>query len=219
MLNHPDYSGYSRRKAKGFRVTIHTGSLLLLSSVLWADPLVSPDPEPFPLLGVSKLESVVVKTSSYQDYKIDRALIRRKAILLVFPGSWDPYSIHVLKVLRNVDAELAAMDVQVIAVSADSPIQIKSLLDEHDIPFVVASDPQLQVATRLNMVETVDAARREKFKRIGAGEVEQVSTLNLLFFREDGEVDSHWHPTESELLISQEQVKKMAAHLHVLPSE
>ncbi|MBX2825216.1 MAG: peroxiredoxin family protein [Gammaproteobacteria bacterium] len=168
-------------------------------------------------MSVALLETVTLQTSSYQEYKLGRALMRRKATLLIFPGAWDPYSVHALKVLRNVESELAAMDVQIIAVTADSPLKIKELLDEHDIPFVVASDPELQVAQRFGMTETVDNARRAQLKPAGVDEVQMLPTLNLLFFREDGVLEYHWRPNEAELLISQERVKEMAAHLHMPP--
>jgi len=194
-------------------------TLLLFTSLLCVESRVFASSESAQKLSISKLESIVLKTSSYQDYKIDRALLRRKALLLIIPGAWDPYSIHVLKVLRNVDAELAAMGVQVIAVSADSPVRIKNLQDEHDIPFVVASDPELQVARSFDMLQSIDSKRKSQLKSIGVGEVEQLAILNLLFFREDGGLENHWESTEMQRIISQEQVKKMAAHLNALPSE
>ncbi|MEM6885173.1 MAG: redoxin domain-containing protein [Verrucomicrobiota bacterium] len=171
-------------------------------------------------LHVSSLEGLVLKTSTYQDYKIGRALIRRKAVLLTFPGTWDPYSIHALKVMRNVEVELADMDVQIIAVTTDTPLKIKELLDEHNIPFVVASDLENRVAQSLGLVETLDEARLEQLKTTRAVIPEHgtLALLNILFFRADGELESRWAPTQDGALITQEEVREMAAHLHMPPA-
>jgi len=194
-------------------------SVILLLGALWAVIPNSYGEDSPKSLKVSSLDSIILKTSSYQDYKIGRALMRRKTVLFIFPGSWDPYSNHVLKVLRNLEADLAADNVQVIAVTTDSPLRIKNLQDKHDIPFVVASDPELWVARQFKMTESVAPARLEHLKQAGAGEFKVLPTLNLLFFREDGELGGQWHPTEQDLIISQERVKEMAAHLHVPPTE
>lgn len=216
--SHPDCSGYFRRNPDSPGKAQNPGGILLFFGILTISTWAVSASEKQQSFRVDMLDSAVLKTSTYQDYHISRALKRRKAALLIFPGAWDPYSIHALKVLRNVEAELAAMDVQVIAVTADSPVKIKELLDEHDIPFVVASDPALLVADRFGMIEKVHSSRLKQLQHAGVGEVKRLSTLNLLFFREDGKMESLWRPGEDDLLISQQQVKDMAAELHVLPS-
>ncbi len=202
---------------------------ILTCCCMW-HPIWSVEPKPVaPLMNASSLSDVVLKTSTYQDYKIGGALNSRKVMLLIFPGGWDVYSVHALKVLRNVEASLAQQEIQIIAVCMDSPLEIKGLLENHDIPFVIASDTQNIVARKLDALTPLDDARESQLRSAGidvresSGEAGQVGgeipLLRLCVFDQQGTLVASWTSTDADTLISADTVLEMAARLNVLPPE
>lgn len=169
-------------------------------------------------LDVRHLEGVILKNSTYQDYNLGRAVQRRKVILVVYPGYWDPYSVHTLKVLRNLDTELAGMNIQVIAVSMDSPVNVKKVIDDHKLPFVVISDPDSVAAKRLDATEPFTLEKKEKLQQAGISLGSGVSPsvlpkLHLFIFREDGSLAQRWYPETEKVLISADEIKDMVQEL------
>lgn len=192
-------------------------SILMCSMGMLAESV----PAPF---NASALEDVVLKTSTYQDYKLGRAVHLRKVALLVFPGAWDPYSIHALKILRNMEPSLADLDVQIIGVTMDSPLKVQKLLEAHDIPFVIASDPENIVARLLGTIEIIDEKQKEKLRHAGvdftSGDTSHdiaLPVLQLSFFLEDGSLRGLWTASSEEALISSDKVKELATQLNVPP--
>lgn len=219
MPNHQGCCDYSPRN-NSFTVTCRSrllifmafiSALVLLPSAL----AVSADGDANKI-SVSALQDIVVQNSSYQDYRIGRALLSRKAALLTFPGVWDPYSIHSLKVLRNVEARLSEMNIQIIAVTIDSPLKVGDLLEKYEIPFVVVSDPENQVARKLGAIEEIGDTLESQLKGAGVsmqGQQSYLPALKLFLFGQDGILQQHWKPTPEDLLLNQERVLDMAIRL------
>jgi len=204
-----------------------SGLSVALSMVVALLPIASLGKEASEALtgvGSSILKEVVVKTPTYQDYYIGRALGSRKAALLIFPGTWDPYSIHSLKVLRNIEADLADLDVQIFAVTSSSPLMLQKLLETHEIPFLVTSDQENKVARLLGATEFLSSRKVDQLKKVGIGIYldresgkPEAASLRLYLFRNDGLLLEGWEPSIGNGLISADEIIKMAAQLDAPP--
>lgn len=160
---------------------------------------------------------IVLKAPGLQDYDLGRALQRRFALLVVFPGSWDSPSIHALKVLRNHESDLADMDFQVVVVGPEHPRWMQELLDRHQLPFVLLSDPDHQVGRLLGIMEPLSEARKHRMEEVGidlirrTGSVQEaLPALSFCFFGSDGTPHFLWQPEVPEEIVTAEAICERA---------
>jgi hypothetical protein len=160
---------------------------------------------------------VVLKTPGFQDYDLGRALQRRLALLVIFPGGWDPHSIHALKVLRNYEPELADRDFQVLVVGPDRSRWMQELLEEHQLPFVLLSDPSHEVGRLLGIMEPIPEDRKKRMEEAGIDLVrrtgsaqESLPALSFCFFGSDGEMHYLWQPDVPGEVVTAEAIRERA---------
>jgi peroxiredoxin len=169
---------------------------------------------------VSSLEGIILKTATYQDYNLRRGLNRRNAIVFISSGAWDPYSNHILKTLRNVEADLTESGIQIIAIVPEQPHEIRTLQDMHDLPYVVASDPEHQISLLAGKILKLDEKTQKQIRDAyeARGKTLKVLPVNypelqLLFIGSDGIAHHSWKMTSSEALITIEQITEWAQEL------
>jgi peroxiredoxin len=114
-------------------------------------------PKPAPSFSEVRLEN-----PSGEPYDIGRALSRRLTVLVLYRGAWCPYSVQLLKELRNMEPEILSKGFQIIAISPDRPFRVREMLDQMDVPFVVLCDRRNEVARALGLAPVLDGdvARR-----------------------------------------------------------
>jgi peroxiredoxin len=116
--------------------------------------------EPMP-----RLDVVVLENSSGEDYHIARALQRRFTVLLFYRGAWCPYSVQLLKELRNLEPILTGKGFQILAVTPERPFLIREMLKGLDLPFVVVCDRSNATALAFGLAPML---AEEEVRRFGA---------------------------------------------------
>lgn len=108
------------------------------------------------------LESAAVELPSGESYDLARALGRRFTVLAFVRGAWCPFSVQLLKELRNHEPALLGKGFQIIAITPDRPFRVRQMLDELDLPFVVVADRTNAAARAFGLapVLSVDQAAR-----------------------------------------------------------
>jgi len=122
------------------------------AAVPWAVP-----PQPGP-----SFPELALENPSGEDYFIGRALQRRLTVLAFYRGSWCPYSVQMLKELRNLEPELSGKGFQILAVTPERPFLIREMLDGLDLPYVVVCDRGNAVAGAFGLAPllSMEEARR-----------------------------------------------------------
>lgn len=181
-------------------------SLVLLPVSLFSAPVTAED-----------FSGIVLKTPGFQDYQLGRALKRRLALLVVFPGGWDPHSIHALKVLRNHGPDLVDRDFQILIVGPDRSRWMQELLDEHQLPFVLLSDPGHQVGRLLGIMETIPEDRKKRMEEAGIDLIQRTGSvqaslpkLSFCFFGSDGTLHFLWQPKVPGEVVTAEPIRERA---------
>lgn len=166
-------------------------ALLLLSSTLQAATEVwKIEPRPGPVW-----KDMILEDGLRQPYDLGRATHRRLTVLAILGGHWDPYSIQLLKELRNAEQDILDRGFQIIAVSPDNTFRLRGVLDRLDLPFVLCSDTKLKVAQSLGLARPMPAEREKallesgiRFRDSDKDPVPQTADPSLVLMGEDGKV-------------------------------
>ncbi|MRX41924.1 redoxin domain-containing protein [Flavobacterium sp. LC2016-23] len=93
-----------------------------------------------PLIIGKKIPNLTLKLSDNTDVNISELLKKKKTVLVFYRGGWCPYcNIH-LQALAEAEKEILDMGYQIIAVSPDSPENLKVTEEEDKLKYTLVSD-------------------------------------------------------------------------------
>ncbi|MGF1678442.1 MAG: redoxin domain-containing protein [Candidatus Methylacidiphilales bacterium] len=171
-------------------------------------------------LSETTFSGIVLHTVSKQEFDFFRATRRKKVALLLYPGDWDPYSVHALKVLRNSESVLMEWDYLVVVISPDRPEVQRRLYERMALPFVQLYDPEHQVARALGLMADLSSDRAAKLSSAGIDLLERTGRvqgslpqLSLTLIHRDGIRFERWRPSEKGLLLDTEWITRNASPL------
>jgi len=166
---------------------------------------------------LDRLKGITLTTPSGLEYRLEPPLRKRVAILLFFPGTWDPHSVHALKILRNQEAELTRKGFQVLAVAPERPRVLRELVDEMDLSFVVLSDPEQATARLLGALEPLTSQRSKQLLDAGIRLESRIGfvpdalpSVSFYFFAEDGRIGEVWKPDFPKEIINEDDLMRWA---------
>jgi len=138
---------------------------------------------------------MILEDGLRQPYDLGRATHHRLTVLALLSGHWDPYSIQLLKELRNSEQDILDRGFQIIAVSPDNTYRLRGILDRLDLPFVLCSDTGLKVARSLGLVRPMPAEKEKALRNSGIRfrdsdkePAPQMADPSLVLLGEDGKV-------------------------------
>ncbi|MEM6820407.1 MAG: redoxin domain-containing protein [Verrucomicrobiota bacterium] len=173
--------------------------------------------EPRSKIQAKDFSGIKLKTATLEDYNLGRAVMRRNVVLIIYPGGWNPYGIHGLKMLRNSEQELNKFEFQTIAVTPDLSRGIRETLDKHQLPFVLLSDPEHQVARILKCLEPLTEDKKHKLKESGidlisrTGRIQsEIPRVTFCFIGADGGVHRLWLLEDDTEIPNQEKLIEWA---------
>ncbi|GAB4045964.1 peroxiredoxin-like family protein [Spirosoma litoris] len=82
----------------------------------------------------------------------------KPTILVFYRGGWCPYCSRQLAELRTLEPDLEKMGYQLIAISTDSPENLKNTLDKNQLKYTLLSDADLTVAKAFGLAFKAPAA-------------------------------------------------------------
>lgn len=93
-----------------------------------------------PLIIGKKIPGLTLKLSDNTDVNISELLKKKKTVLVFYRGGWCPYcNIH-LQALAEAEKEILDLGYQIIAVSPDSPENLKVTEEEDKLKYTLVSD-------------------------------------------------------------------------------
>ena len=121
---------------------------------LWAAPLGQGDPVP----------DVTLRTEQDQEVKL-RALVQEKPTVLIFyRGGWCPFCTRHLSALVEIQDDLEAAGVQMLAISIDQPSKIKQTPKRDSMHYTLLSDSDALAAEAFGIAFTVPDDLVKKYK-------------------------------------------------------
>ena len=129
---------------------------------------VAPKPTAIqPVLIGSKVPTLVLFTPDNKQANLSSLLARKPTVLVVYKGSWCVYCQKQLADLQKIEPDLLALGYQIIAVSPDSPAEIKKTLQCRALNYQLLSDESHQLIKALGIAYYVDSETRRELETFG----------------------------------------------------
>jgi peroxiredoxin len=93
-----------------------------------------------PLLIGEKIPNIALKSSENADVNISDLLKKKKTVLIFYRGGWCPYCNLHLQSLAEAEKQIIDLGYQIIAVSPDSPENLKITEEKDKVKYTLLSD-------------------------------------------------------------------------------
>lgn len=115
--------------------------LTVLNSAVYAQIAVPKSANDIaPLLIGEKIPNVILKTSENKDADISELLKKKNTVLVFYRGGWCPYCNMHLQALAEAEKQIIDLGYQIIAVSPDSPENLKVTEEKDKVKYTLISD-------------------------------------------------------------------------------
>lgn len=115
--------------------------LVTLTSVANAQNMIAKSATDIaPLLIGEKIPNLTLKSSENADVNISDLLKKKKTVLVFYRGGWCPYCNLHLQALAEAEKQILDLGYQIIAVSPDSPENLKVTEEKDKLKYTLLSD-------------------------------------------------------------------------------
>lgn len=104
-----------------------------------------------PLLIGEQIPMVKLPMISGESFDLNKAIAKKPTILVFYRGGWCPYCSKQLSGLQEIEKELTAKGYQIIAISTDSPANLRKTLTKEKLSYILLSDADLSAAKRFGI--------------------------------------------------------------------
>ena len=104
-----------------------------------------------PLLNGENIPKVAVLNADGQPFDLNAAVSSKPTILIFYRGGWCPYCSKQLSGLQDVQGDLTKMGYQLIAISTDSPENLKKSATKQSLTYTLLSDADLAVSKQFGI--------------------------------------------------------------------
>ncbi len=152
--------------------TIFAGLLLTVS--FWAqaqrvDGVPQQATDIAPLLIGEVAPDLSLLTIEGREVKLLVKLSEKKTVLIFYRGGWCPYCNLHLAELQGIEKDIVALGYQVIAISPDSPENLKASLDKHQLSYLLLTDANMALSRAFGLAYAVPEASKERLKQSSGG--------------------------------------------------
>lgn len=128
-------------------------ALIAISSILHAQsmmPKMATDISPL-LIG-EKIPNTTLKSSENKDIILSDLFKKKKTILVFYRGGWCPYCNAHLAALAQAEKQLLDLRYQIVAISPDSPNNLKTTEEKEKLNYLLLSDSKGELAKAMGIV-------------------------------------------------------------------
>ncbi len=93
----------------------------------------------------------------------------KPTILIFYRGGWCPYCNLHLAELQGIEKDILKLGYQIVAISPDSPENLKASLDKHQLSYLLLSDANMALSQAFGIAYAVPEASRERLKNSSGG--------------------------------------------------
>ena len=111
-----------------------------------------------PLLIGENIPVVHIPDAMGNDFDLNLAIAKQPTLLVFYRGGWCPYCNKQLSGLQEIETELKKMGYQIIAISTDSPDNLKVSTTKNKLDYTLLSDADLNVAKQFGIAYKAPSA-------------------------------------------------------------
>lgn len=122
-----------------------------------------------PLLIGEKIPNSAVQSTRGGSISLARIYSRKPTVLIVYRGGWCPYCNLHLAELQDIEQQLIDAGFQIVAVSPDSPENLKATTSDKELKYTLLSDSDLSFLTEMGVVYQAPSRNHAMLKRASGG--------------------------------------------------
>jgi peroxiredoxin len=104
-----------------------------------------------PLLTGENIPQVTLVNAAGEPFNLNAAVASKPTILVFYRGGWCPYCSRQLAGLQDIENDLTKMGFQIIAISTDSPDNLKQSVSKEKLTYTLLSDADLAVSKQFGI--------------------------------------------------------------------
>ena len=120
-----------------------------------------------PALVGSTVPNTALKDTGGKEVELGFIVVRKPTILVVYRGNWCVYCQQQLAAMQQVEPQLLALGYQIVALSPDSPADLKKGVIGQTVKYQLLSDGSLSAAKALGLAYYVDERTRMQMESFG----------------------------------------------------
>lgn len=122
-----------------------------------------------PLLIGEMAPDLVLKNSKSGDVKLTDLIKSRPTVLIFYRGGWCPYCNLHLAELQTIEQQILELGYQIIAISPDSPSNLRASIEKHKLNYSLLSDADMELSKAFGLAYSVPEASRERLNKASDG--------------------------------------------------
>ena len=111
-----------------------------------------------PLLIGENIPVIKLPDAMGKNFDLNSAISLKPTILIFYRGGWCPYCNKQLSAIQEIESDLNKMGYQIIAVSTDSPDNLKSSVEKNKLNYTLLSDADLNLSKQFGIAYKAPAA-------------------------------------------------------------
>lgn len=115
-----------------------------------------------PLLVGETVPDAVLKSAESSDQSFLSILSKKPTVVLFYRGGWCPYCNAHLSDIRDAEGEILALGYQIIAISPDSPENLKASNEKNELNYQLYSDADGKLTKAMGIAFKVEERRKKR---------------------------------------------------------
>jgi peroxiredoxin len=120
-----------------------------------------------PVLIGTQIPSMTLFTPEGKRVNLGTTLASRPTVLVIYRGNWCVYCQKQLAEMQRIEPQLLAMGYQIIAISPDTPADLRKGEIGQNVKYQLLSDEQMSASTALGLAYYVDDETRMRLESFG----------------------------------------------------
>lgn len=115
----------------------------------------------------SKVPPLPLQTVEGKSYDLFTSISRKPTVLIFYRGGWCPYCTKQLGQLGSLQPQLLKMGYQILAISADKPMELRKTLIKTPLPYTLLSDAKMWASQMMGIAYRMDDKTYAQYKDWG----------------------------------------------------
>ncbi|MBX2901662.1 MAG: AhpC/TSA family protein [Cyclobacteriaceae bacterium] len=142
-----------------------------------------------PLLIGEKVPKVILTHLSGKTDSLIAILAKQETVVIFYRGGWCPFCNVQLAELQAIESDILKLGYQIVAISPDSPENLKASLDKHKLNYQLLSDANMNVAQQFGIAFNVPENSKERLAKSSDGQNPgQLPVPSVFVFNKRGEI-------------------------------
>lgn len=142
-----------------------------------------------PLLIGEKAPPVILTHLNGKTDSLSTLLRKQETVLIFYRGGWCPFCNVQLAELQSIESDILKLGYQIVAISPDSPENLKASVDKHKLNYQLLSDANMNAAQLFGIAFNVPENSKERLAKSSGGQNPgQLPVPSVFVLNKQGEI-------------------------------